>query len=356
MEYNIDAIEPLVCLSCVAGSRAYGLHTPESDEDIKGIYLAPLADILTGRAPNVVQDEKHDVQYTELGEFCRQLELNNSGALELWACMGERQEISCAAWLREFFAGRQPLSKRCFYTYTGNARAQLKRISATRLKAQGAEPARADLADFAVVLSGGATVPLREWLAVSELSMVDVAAKPIGQGMWALYRQASSTGLFGRDCTCVARPRIAEASPFLAHMQLNEAAYGEHCRRVAQYREWQQKRNAARLATSACLAPEEGLYDVKHMAHVVRLLHTAREIATEGRIQVWRTHDAALLRDIRAGRVPYSEALAMVEQELRELEILFARSSLPETPALGDWAQDLAELRIILHNQCYMMP
>lgn len=353
MEYNLAAIHPFICLSCVSGSRAYGLHTPESDEDIKGVYLAPLADILTGRAPEVVQDEKHDVQYSELGEFCRQLELNNSGALELWASMGERQEIGCAPWLREFFAGRQPLSKRCFYTYTGNARAQLKRISSTHLKALVNEPKTANLADFAAVLSDGGAVALREWLAAHGLCMEDVAPKPVGQGVWALYRQSTSTGLFGKDCTCVARPRIAEDAPFLAYMQLDEAAYGDHCRRVAQFREWQQKRNAERLATSVGLSPEEGLYDVKHMAHVLRLLHTAREIATEGRIHVWRTHDAALLRDIRAGRVPYSEALALVEQEMRELEPLFARSSLPELPELGEWEQDLADLRIKIHYQGY---
>ena len=350
MEYNLTTINPLICLSCVGGSKAYGLATPQSDDDVKGIYLARPVDVLAGRAPAVVQDAGHDVQYTEFGEFCRQLELNNSGALELWACIGQRQQLHCAEWLPAFFEGRSVLSKRCYHTYVGNALAQMKRIHATHDKAVQEPPRAATLQDFSTVLDGGAVWPLSDWLARCGLSLHEVAARPVSSGVWALHRQSSRTGLFGADGTGVARVSIAESAPFLAYMVVDSAAFSEHCRRVKQYREWLEKRNAARLTTSAHLPREEGQYDVKHMAHVVRLLHTAREIATEGRIHVWRTHDNALLRRIRAGLLPFSELVAMVESEIRELKPLFERSSLPESPHMGDWAGDLAELRIRLYH------
>lgn len=132
-------------------------------------------------------------------------------------------------------------------------------------------------------------------------------------------------------------------------MQVDAAAFSEHCRRVRQYNEWLAKRNVSRLHTSAQLPKDEGQYDVKHMAHVIRLLHTAREIAKEGFIHVRRTHDNALLRSIRAGMLPFSELVALVENELRELKPLFERSSLPESPAMGDWMEKLAQLRIKRH-------
>ena len=34
----------LVILECISGSRAYGLETPTSDTDIKGVFLLPKED------------------------------------------------------------------------------------------------------------------------------------------------------------------------------------------------------------------------------------------------------------------------------------------------------------------------
>lgn len=353
MHYDLHSIAPMICLSCVSGSKAYGLDTPMSDDDVKGVYLARLEDVLTADAPKVVQDARHDVQYSELGEFCRQLELNNSGALELWACIGREQQLHCAEWLPSFFAGRRILSKRCYHTYSANAIAQMKRIRATREKALSPPSAPESLGDYASVLCPAGACPLKVWLGQAGLTLHDVAAKAVGKDVWALYAQRSVTGLFGADGSCVARPAVQPGAPFLAFMQVDSAAYSAQCRRVAQYNEWLAKRNDSRLVTSDRLAEGEGTYDVKHMAHVVRLLHTAREIATEGCIHVRRTHDNAFLRSIRAGLHPFSDVVEVVERELEALKPLFERANLPESPEMGDWEHDLAKLRIRLHDEQY---
>ena len=351
ISYAVANLRPFICLSCVAGSKAYGLETSTSDDDYKGVYLARLEDVLTGRAPKVVQDDKHDVQYTELGEFLHQLQLNNSGALELWACMGQRQQLYCAGWFSRFFAGRRPLSKLCAKTYIGNARSQLKRICSTHEKATTPPPEFKTLACFARVLNAGESAPLDEWLACKGMSMVDITAKPVQQGVWALYRQANPAGLFGRDGNNVTCPLIRDESPFLAYMQVDSAAFHAHSLVLAQYREWKEKRNETRLRTVDELPADEGNYDTKHMVHVLRLLHTAREIATEGCIHVLRTHDKELLRDIRQGRIPLSEAYQHAQQEITAVEHLFNESTLPDTPQLGDWEYDLARLRIQRHHE-----
>lgn len=353
MTYTLDSIAPFICLRCIGGSKAYGLETPASDEDIKGVYLAPLPDVLTGAAPTTIQDEKHDIQYTELGEFCRQLMLNNSGALELWACMGQEQELFCEPWLREFFAGRSLLSQRCYGTYTQNALSQLKRIRIVHDKAVQHEPVPRALADFAAVLEGGRSTPLLAWATGRGLALTELAAAPTGTAnLWALYLHPSAHGLFGKDGMNVITPALPQDAPFLAYLSVDTEGFRAHRRSVKQYREWQENRNAARLNTAATLPEGEGNYDIKHMAHVFRLLHTAREIATEGRIHVRRTWDNAFLRDIRAGVLPYSELCAQAEQEIRDLKDLFEQSDLPDAPPHTEkLLRELAELRIRLHHE-----
>lgn len=318
---HITTITPLVCLDCIAGSKAYGLATATSDDDYKGVYLAPLPLVLMGTTPAVVQDEKHDRQYTELGIFCRELMLNNSGALELLACMGGEQELSCKPWMREFFAGRQFLSRRCYGTYIQNARTQLKRVRATHEKAENPPPATPDPLHYASILCREQTTTLADWLHTHGLQENQVALARVlsAPSVYALYRQATAHGLFGRDRTGPIDVRPMPESEFLGYVYYNAEGFSAQLRRCAQYREWLQKRNPARLVTAASLPPGQGQYDTKHMGHVFRLLHTAREIALEGRIHVRRTWDNAFLREVRAGRIPLQELLQQAEALIDEL-------------------------------------
>lgn len=355
MPLNIDTVRPYICLDCIAGSKAYGLDTPTSDDDFKGVFLAPLPLVLAGLAPPLVQDEKHDRQYTELETFCRELELNNSGALELLACVGGEQELFCAPWLKTFLGKYQFLSRKCYYTYLANARRQLKRIAATHDKAAEPEPLPAIASDFALVVEQGKPVPLTEWLSMAGLNLQQLAARRVSpdENLYVLYRHASRYGLFGKDGTGVSCPQIPDAAEPLGNMLFRAEAYAQQNRRCAQYREWAAKRNPARLVTSVALSAEQGLYDVKHMSHVFRLLHTAEEIAREGKIHVRRTWDNEFLRKIKAGQLPLQDLVQRAEEKMAALKPLFEQSDLPEEPQTGSLRQDLAELRIRLHDEGY---
>ena len=87
------------------------------------------------------------------------------------------------------------------------------------------------------------------------------------------------------------------------------------------------------------------------MGHVFRLLHTAREIAVEGRIHVRRAHDNAFLREVRAGRLPLDELMSMAKEEMSALKPLYDASGLPETPQIDGMWEELAQLRIRLHDE-----
>lgn len=327
MDYTLNTLPQMLCLDCVAGSTAQGLATATSDVDRKGVFLAPLPELLAGRAAPFITDERHDLYYEEIGTFCAQILANNPASLEVLYSMEEEQELFCAPWFRDFFAGRQILSKRCCGSYVRNAHAQLKRVRATHQKATQAPPQRRTEVSFAHVLTERSSEPLTEWLA-AHAPNTPYTLRPL-TGLRNLYALEFN----GEVC---------------AHVWVDQAAMAAHNRAVAEYEEWKQKRNAARFAGSGT---EQ--YDTKHMGHIFRLLHCAAEIASEGVLYVRRTHDAEFLRAVRRGEFSLAELLERADEEIARVTALFERSSLPDTPALEEerLPLDLAELRIQLHHR-----
>jgi predicted nucleotidyltransferase len=73
-----------VLFSCVAGSRAYGTHTEESDEDIRGVYALPATSYLELDPPAAqLADERQNIVYFSLLRFVDLLTAANPNLLEL---------------------------------------------------------------------------------------------------------------------------------------------------------------------------------------------------------------------------------------------------------------------------------
>ncbi len=73
----------LIILECISGSRAYGLDTPSSDTDIKGVFLLPKEDFYGLNYVPQVNNETNDIVYYELRRFVELLSQNNPNILEL---------------------------------------------------------------------------------------------------------------------------------------------------------------------------------------------------------------------------------------------------------------------------------
>ena len=107
------------------GSHAYGTARPDSDDDYRGIYLAPTTDLFRLRRPADSFDRQDpDVTLYELHKFATLAAAANPTALEiLWA---EPLHLSCAgAFLRDHRS--LFLSRRALKTYGGYAHQQLGR-------------------------------------------------------------------------------------------------------------------------------------------------------------------------------------------------------------------------------------
>lgn len=111
-----------------------------------------------------------------------------------------------------------------------------------------------------------------------------------------------------------------------------------------QYNRWKRERNPDRAAMEAKWG-----YDVKHAAHLVRLLRMAREILMTGEVRVWRGDtDREELLAIRRGEWRYDDLLAWAQQEDQELSELYAARKYvvpkaPDRPAIDALCCELVE-------------
>jgi predicted nucleotidyltransferase len=117
-----------VLFTCVAGSRAYGTHTHESDEDIRGLYAVRADHYFNlGTPPAQIADERGNIVYFSLRRFIELLAVANPNVLELLFMPPDCVRNSTAEmdWLiqsRNLFITRQ-----CGDTHIGYAISQIKK-------------------------------------------------------------------------------------------------------------------------------------------------------------------------------------------------------------------------------------
>lgn len=113
-----------------------------------------------------------------------------------------------------------------------------------------------------------------------------------------------------------------------------ERAYRAALKEWQQYERWRAQRNPQRAELEA----QHG-YDTKHAMHLCRLLAMGREVLLEGTLNV-RRPDAAWLRSVRDGALSYDELLAWAQPFLESLPVWLEESQLPHEPDRGA-AEDL---------------
>lgn len=82
---DIEALrqQKLIVLECISGSKAYGLDTPQSDLDIKGIFIAQRWNFYGLDYIAQVSNASNDIAFFELKRMMELLLRNNPTILEL---------------------------------------------------------------------------------------------------------------------------------------------------------------------------------------------------------------------------------------------------------------------------------
>lgn len=151
----------ILILEGIMGSKAYGLDTPESDEDRKGLYMAPTVEMLGLRHPeDTVDSHDPDYQAYELEKYFRLAAAANPTLMELMWLDSYTLYTGIAHMLVE--NRKMFLSNTVRDSYGGYAIQQVKRLE--RRNAEGKEGFSSDTAKrtakharhcFRLLLQGG---------------------------------------------------------------------------------------------------------------------------------------------------------------------------------------------------------
>ncbi|MCB9566277.1 MAG: nucleotidyltransferase domain-containing protein [Myxococcales bacterium] len=284
---------PTLIYETIHGSRAYGLATPASDTDRKGVIIGPRRWYLGYQSsPEQIELDADHVRY-EIRKLFRLAAAANPTVLEiLWTDPAD-QEVVTPLGERLLAARDAFLSRRAQGSFAGYALSQLARIKTHRrwlLSPPEAAPTRAEFG-----------LPERATISRDQLGAVETMLED------------------GRLDEGALTPN------FLAILD-RERRYRAARREWENYGGWLRTRNPRRAELEARFG-----YDTKHAMHLVRLLRMGLEILRDGAVIV-RRPDADELRAIREGIWSYDQLIEAAESMSATIKRAASASPLPEHP------------------------
>ncbi len=335
----------LIIFECISGSKAYGTDTPQSDTDMKGVYILP-EDMIYGLdyTPQI-SDKKQDVVYYELGRFIQLLIKNNPNMLEMLAVPEDKILYKHPIYdkiLPELF-----LSKLCKNTFSGYAYEQIKKARGLNKKiVNPVAKEKKSILEFCYVLYDNGSIPLLKWLNIKGIRQEDCGLVniPHFKDVYGLYHSTAHNykGIMRKDeATKVLLSSIPKGEQTAGTMHFNEDGYVKYCKDYKEYWNWVDKRNPARYENNIRHGKN---YDSKNMMHTFRLLDMAKEILGKGEVIVRRPNREELL-SIRRGEHEYDELIAKAEEKMKLVEAAYETSVLQDKPDKEKANQLLIELR-----------
>jgi len=290
--------EDWIIFECLTGSQIYGTSTPESDYDYRGVVSLPMV-VRNHLFSNFEQKDKwgdqklpyppertEDRTIYELKKFMKICLDANPSVLEL-LFVPEKFWVKCKpSWLHLIANKEIFLSKKVKFTFTGYAHSQLSRIKRHRgwlLNPPKTEPTRE-----------GYGLPKNPTLPKEQLNAILSLPFDLAQSFWPYAEK--------------------------------ERHYREAKNNWDMYMEWFKHRNPERAEMERKFG-----FDLKHSAHLIRLMHEGEELLTNHTITLPRP-EAGLLMDIKNGVYSYDSVLEMAEGMDRRFEELYETSTLPNGP------------------------
>lgn len=305
------------------GSFTYGTNIGTSDIDYKGICFdhgKTIVDYFFKDFRDEIEHTKDDKDYT-LYKLKSMLDVGNQTAVEMLFTD------------EKFFTVKDPIldvlfdnkeiyiSRDTVLGYLGSAMSQLNKAKGINKKMNFTEDEkiRKHPIDFCQYTHNGKTYKLTDYLRYNYLNQEDLTFNKIDGIPYGLcLYDHKSKGLFGDDSN---EPRYAEvpkgSKPLLQFVWFNQQAYSKHCRSYREYLDWKENHNPTRYVKTA----KNQTIDGKNMMHAVRMVESAMEILTTGKVKVMRPNREELL-DIRFGKVDLVELHENMSNKIIEIRTM----------------------------------
>jgi hypothetical protein len=342
----------LILFEVISGSRSFGLDTPTSDTDIKGVYYLPKEKFFGLDYIPQISNETNDEVYYEIGRFVELLLKNNPNILEILAspedCILYKHPLMEHLQIEDF------LSKLCKDSFAGYAVTQIKKARGLNKKIVNPLPKeRKSLLDFCYVLEGYKTVSVIEFLRGNNLiqEQIGLVSLPNSKGIFAMFYDGNkSLGYKGiirkENSNEVSLSSIPKNEKLIGYLSCNQDGYSKYCKEYTEYWNWIDKRNEDRYNTNQQHGKN---YDSKNMMHTIRLLQTAEQILSTGKLNI-RVSNREELLDIKAGNKEYDDLLEMADNLISSIESHYETSALQEKPNEEKAIKNLINIREELYH------
>lgn len=296
------------------GSRAFGTALPDSDTDIRGVFVPPPVQYATlAGVEEQLSADRNNTSYYAVRRFCELLSQANPSVLELLWLPADCVLRRTPAWDLLVASRSLFVTRRAVASHSGYALAQIKKARGANKHVWNPQPQTPPTpADHCAWIGDacGPAVPLAD--ANIDFSRCKMARLSRGTtaDLYAVYLFDAPTGGLFRD----GAPVISDVGRFDATRRVGILAFDKQAfdiakRRHRQYWEWRRDRNESRWRNQ-----ENGEmdYDAKNMMHLVRLLFSGVNIVENGEpIVRFEGERLDTLMSIRNGRRSFDEIMVL---------------------------------------------
>lgn len=325
------------------GSQAYGTATPNSDIDIKGIYIQNIYDVASFKYQQQIMPNK-DATFYEVKRFLELAGSANPTILELMWMPDRCVQIKDPLFIKYIESNRDLfLTKECANSFCGYAYQQIVKAKGLDKKMNWEEDRikRKTPIDFCKFLW------LPDWKHKKDIRLsnkIDLLTPDwFNQDFYALTKIDNTKQLYkfwyikmpaqewtrplcnNDDLIMTAIPEDIDAK-LLAIVQYDLDGFQAHCREYNQYQTWLKERNESRYVD---VQNHGQKIDGKNLMHCYRLMDMAEEIVKEHKIIVERPNRQELL-DIRHGKYDLQTLIDRAEEKIETIKEAYRTSDLPD--------------------------
>jgi len=346
-----------IIFEAICGSIAYGTNNKDSDVDLRGLFIWPKNERITIiDIPKEIANDSQDIKYYELEKFIKLASECNPSIIELMYLPEDCIKIKTPAMDKLIENRNLFISKKAYHTFNGYAYSMLHKAKSQNRFVNNPKPEKQPIKeDFCFIIPiNDVSLPLSLFnltIVNSEIKSMlrktpcrPIPLKDTGinldlfhcarleqtQNTYRLYYYGDSAkGVFRGNNMLVPEsiPLDDEIYKFCGFLIYDQSLFEKELRDWNNYWEWKKNRNEKRWEDQ-----EKGIFqfDRKNCCHCVRLIYSGKNILTTGEPIVRFTGEKLqFLKDVREGKIEYNTLMKIIEDEMKELEEVYKKSTLP---------------------------